>query len=209
MSQITGTPAGSVVSQEDRYLEGAPNVYFQDYRASELFNPDSAGFYYGLSGTPTYPVYALGCIENVALADKLTMNDVRCDNIGVVDTIQRRDYLVLTLTISTIFPLSTIRDILRGGAVTQANGTEKMGLGVIDQSRRSRVYMPTVYDQDNAYWLAFTLHKCKFVDAWSIGFRYGQQWQIANIKVHAYADATLPAAQQFATVYRRDPGILP
>lgn len=208
MSLLTGNPVGPVTSQEDLYIDGAPNVFYQNRDANPLFNPDGDGFYYGLSATVLQPVYGLGCIENVQLSDNLTMNDVRCDTDGVVDTIQRRNYLEVTLTISTIFPLSTIREILHGGPVTLSGGMEKMGLGPIDNSRRFMIWMPVVYDQDQADWLAFHLHKAKFVDAWQIGFRYGQQWQITNIKLHAYADTTKPTAQRFATIIRRDPSAL-
>lgn len=182
MALITGTPLGLVDAQEDLYIDGAPNVFFQDYTASLLNNPDADGFYYGLSGTTTYHVQGLGCVENLQLADNLTMNDIRCDTDGVVDVIQRRNYLELTLTVSTIFPLSSIREILHAGPVTLSGEIEKMGLGQIDQGKRFHLWMPMVYDQDNGDWLAWALHKCKFVDAWQIGFRYGQQWQITNGK---------------------------
>jgi len=208
MSLITGTPAGTITSQTDLYVDGAPNVYYQLDTANLLNNPDSDSFYWGLSATVAEPVIELGCIEGVQLADNLTMNDVRCDTAGDKDTILRRNRLELTLSISTLFPLSTIRDILRGGPVTLSGKVEKMGLGVINNQRRFRVYMPKVYDEDTGDYVAFTLHKCKFVDAWQIAFRYGQQWQITNIKVYAYARDTLPAAQQFATVIRADPSAL-
>lgn len=53
---VTGTPIGNLESAEDIYLEGAPTIYFQDATASPLSNPDSDGFYWGLSGTTTFPV---------------------------------------------------------------------------------------------------------------------------------------------------------
>jgi len=208
MSLITGTPQGTITAQEDLYVDGAPNVYYQLDTANLANNPDADGYYWGLSATVPQPVIELGCIEGVQLADNLTMNDVRCDTVGDKDTILRRNRLELTLSISTLFPLSTIRDVLRGSAVTLAGKVEKMGLGVINNARRFRVYMPKVYDEDTGDYIAWTLHKCKFVDAWQLGFRYGQPWQITNIKVYAYARDTLPSAQQFATVIRADPSAL-
>lgn len=209
MALITGTPLGSITSQEELYLEGAPNLWYQDDIANLLSNPDSDGFYWGLSGTTAYPAIALGCVEGVQLADNLTMNDVRCDTVGVKDTVMRRNYLELTLAIKTLFPLTTIRHILHGGAVTQVGSAlEKMGLGVIQQNIWFHVYGAKVYDEDTGDYINFTLHKCKFVDAWQIQFRYGQEWQIAGIKIRAFARDTLPSAQQFATIIRADPSAI-
>src|SRR3990167_9398805 len=142
MALVTGNPLGTITSQDEIYLEGAPNIWYQDDRANLLRNPDGDTFYWGLSATVTYPVIALGCVEGVALADNLTMNDVQCDTVGVKDTVVRRNYLELSLTLKTLFPLSTIRHILRGGAVTTTAGaTEKMGLGAINNNIFFRLYM--------------------------------------------------------------------
>ena len=48
MALVTGTPLGTINSQEDIYLEGSPNIYFQDAEAPPLFNPDADLFYWGL-----------------------------------------------------------------------------------------------------------------------------------------------------------------
>jgi len=208
MALITGTPLGTIVSQEELYIDGAPNLWFQDDRANPLHNPDADSFYWGLSGTTLYNVIALGCVDTVVLADNLTLNDVMCDSVGVKQTIMRRNYLELTLNISTLFPLATIRHILRGGPVTSGSGVEKMGLGVIDNNIFFRVYGAKVYDQDTGDYVNFTLHRARFVDAWSLAFRYGQQWQLTGIKVRGYAKDTYPEAQQFATVIRADAGAI-
>jgi hypothetical protein len=208
MPLVTGSVPGAT-TQEDLYVEGAPLVYFQDSRADELHTPDAQGFYWGLSGTTAYPVIALGCIDGVQLADNLTMNDVVCDTVGYKQTILRRNYLEVTLNISTIFPLSTIREILHGGVVTAGTGYEEMGLGPVDNTRFFHIYLPKVYDEDAPDWLQFTLHKARFVDAWTIAFRYGNQWQITGVKMRAYADDTKPTAQTFATMTRYDISALP
>lgn len=209
MALITGTPIGTIVSPDDIRLEGAPNIWYQDSRATPLYNPDSDGFYFGLSATVAYPVYELGCIEGVQLTENLTINDVQCDTVGFIDTIMRRNYLELNLTLKTIFPLAAMRALLRGGPVTSGNGLEKMGLGVVDNGASPfRLYLAKVYDETNADYLSMTLHRCKFVDAWTIDFRYGQEWQITGLKVRAYGLSSYPSAQQFATIIRRDPSAI-
>ena len=67
MGLLTGTPLGTIVSQEDLYVEGAAYVYFQDATATPLNNPDLDSYYWGLSGTASYNVYNLGCIQDVSL----------------------------------------------------------------------------------------------------------------------------------------------
>jgi hypothetical protein len=208
MALITGTPLGQINSQEDLYLEGAPNLYYQLDTATPLNNPDSDGFYWGMSGTVAAPVIALGCVDTVALADNLTMNDVMCDTVGVKDTLMRRNYLEFTLNISTLFSLSTIRDILRAGAVTSGSGLEKMGIGVIDNSRRFMVYGVKVYDESVGDHIMFHAHKCKFVDAWNLGFTYGNAWKLTGIRIRAFAKDTYPSTQQFMTVVRSDPSAI-
>jgi hypothetical protein len=205
MTLITGEPIGQQTDQEDLYLEGAPNIWFQDDRADLLNNPDSDGYYWGFSGTATYPAFELGCVEGVALADNLTMNDVVCDTVGVKDTIQRRNFLELTLTIKTIFPLSVLQHIIHGTAAVGLTDVEKMGLGSINNTLRYRVYMAKVYDDAVGDYLNITLHKAKFVDAWTLNFRYGDSWNLTGLKIRAFARDTLPSAQQFATIVRADP----
>ena len=210
MSLITGSPVGTVTSQDEIYIEGAPNLWYQNDLADELNNPDGDGFYWGLSATSTYPVYALGCIEGVQLADNLTMNDVQCDTIGVKDTIMRRNYLELTLTLKTLLPLSTITNLLRAGAVTLSGKVEKMGIGPINNNIWFHLYGAKVYDESTGDYLNFTLHRTKFVDAWTIDMRYGNAWQLTGIKVRAFPKdvAGWPSAQQFATILRADPSAL-
>ena len=200
MTLITGTPIGTITSQSDVRIEGAPNIWYQDYLAQELYRPDADQFYWGLSATATYPVIELGCLEGVTMADNLTMNDVTCDASGVTDTMQRRNYVELNLTLKTLLPLATIRHILKGGPVTTSGTIEKMGIGVIDNAQFFHAYWAKVYDESLGKFVNCTLHKCKFVDAWTIDFRYGNAWQITGVKLRAFALTSLPSAQQFATI---------
>ncbi len=52
---VTGTPIGNSPSQENTYIEGAASIFVQDYRANPLYNSDAQGYYWGLSGTSSYP----------------------------------------------------------------------------------------------------------------------------------------------------------
>lgn len=201
----TGTPLGNTISQEDLYLEGAPYLYFQDSRATPLNNPDLQGYYWGLSGTTQYPAYLLGCIQDVSLTEGVTMNDVRCDTVGVKDTIQKRDYVEFQLTILSQLPLSVLSKMLNLSTPTTGTGYEKVGIPQINNALSYHVYAPKVYDSsDPASWLLFYLHKAKFVDAWTMNMVYGGSWTLTGIKVRAYANDNYPAAQLFGTIARFD-----
>ncbi|RMD60175.1 hypothetical protein D6833_10260 [Candidatus Parcubacteria bacterium] len=210
MALVTGTPLGSVTTQEDLYIEGAPTIYIQDNSASPLYNPDSDGFYWGMSGTSTYPVYELGCVTDVSLTENLTMNDVLCDNIGVKDTIQQRNYLEFNFTIQSLLPFTVLRNIIGGGAVTQnvTEHTEKFGIGQINNNKYWMVYAPKVYDTDVGDYVVIHLHKAKFVDAWTINMPFGSPWQVTGLKIRAFADSSKPAAQQFGTIIRADASVI-
>lgn len=201
----TGTAVGNVISQEDLYLEGAPYIYFQDNRANPLNNPDAQGYYWGLSGTTTYPAYLLGCIQNVTLTQGLTMNDVRCDTVGVKDTIQKRDYIEFDMTILSQLPLSVMAKLLNLSTATVGTGYETVGIPQINNSISYHVYAPKIYDlADPVSWLMFYLHKAKFVDAWTINMVYGGPWTMTGIKLRAYANDSYPATQLFGVIKRFD-----
>ena len=211
MAIITGTPVGTITAQEDIYLEGAPNVYYQDYANGHLLkNPDSDGFYWNLSGTTAYPVYQLGCYNNVVFGEDVTVNAVRCDAVGDKDSVQRRNYLELTFEVQTAFPLSSMAALLKTGATT-TNGTEhteKMGIGPINNNTFYRVYLPKVYDEDTGDYVSITLHKAKVVGPFSWSFLSGENWKISGLTFRGYVDEDLPTAQQFATIVRVDPSVL-
>jgi hypothetical protein len=209
MPLITGTPAGTITSQTDLYWEGAPNIWYQNFAANELFNPDSDGFYWGLSATVAQPVWELGCLDTVVLSENLTMNDVICESSGYKATVRRRNYLEFSFNLATLLPLSTINELLSAGAVTVSGGVAKMGIGVIDNTKFFHVYAAKVYDESVGDYIAFTLHKCQFVDAWSLNMTYGANWKLTGVKARAFANTLLPTAQQFATVINLDPSVNP
>lgn len=208
MALVTGTPSGNVSAQDDLYLDSAPYVYYQDFNATELWNPDGDGFYWGLSGTSTYPAYQLGCYEDVRLAGNIEMTSVRCDATGDKNAIQKLSYIDLTFTLKTLLPLATLRHILRGGAVTSTPGaTEKMGIGQPNNQQYYHVYLPLVYDPDTGDWLSVTGHRCQFVDSWQIAFAYGAPTTMA-VTLRMFSDDTKPADQLFATIIRADPSAI-
>lgn len=209
MTITTGSPQGNVITQESLYIEGAPQIYIQDYRATPLYNPGSDGYYWNMSGTVLYPSLAIGCVQNVSLTEDITMNDVRCDMVGVVDTIQKRNYVDFNVEILSLFPLSVLGHLLNLSPADVVSGIETVGIPQIDQTQHYMCYAPKVYDEVNAYWLMFHLHKCKFVDAWSIDMTYGEAWKATGLKIRAYADQTKPAKQLFGVIRRMDAGALP
>lgn len=206
-SIVTGSAVGNVDSQEELYLEGSPYIYFQDNRANPLNNPDAQNYYWGLSGTTAYPAYLLGCIQDVSLTQGLTMNDVRCDTVGVKDTIQKRDYVEFNLTILSQLPLTVIRHVMGLSVPATGTGYETVGIGQINNSVHYMVYAPKVYDDAAAGWLMFHLHRAKFVDAWTLNMVYGGSWTLTGVKLRAFADDTKPAGQTFGVIKRFDPDL--
>lgn len=208
MALITGTPLGNVQSQDEIYLEGSPFIYVQDVTANPRFNPDADGYYWGLSGTSTYPVYQIGCVQDVSLTEGITMNQIRCDTVGDKGTIQRRDYIEFNITILSAFPLSTLRHMLNLSAPTTLTNIEKVGIGQINNNRFYMAYAPKIYDQDNGDYLMFHLHRAQFVDAWTINMKSGEPWTIQGLKLRAYADESKPQGQLFGVIVRADESAL-
>lgn len=206
---ITGTPVGTLTTQEEIFLEGSPYIFIQDATANLLRNPDSEGYYWGLSGTASLPVYQLGCVLDVSLTEGLTMNDVRCDTEGTKATIQRRDYVEFNLTITSLLPLTVLRHTLNLSIPTTGTGYEKVGIGGINNNRFYHVYAPKIYDEDTGDALYFNLHRAQFVDAWTIDFKQGEPWTVNGLKLRAYSDSTKPTTQRFGTIIRYDPSALP
>jgi hypothetical protein len=209
MALVTGTPLGTIDTQDEIYLEGAPNIYFQDATATPLNNPDGDGYYWGLSGTATYPVYQLSCFTDVALGEDLTINAVRCDTVGDKSAVQKRNYIELTVTVSTIFPLTVLSHILNISTPdTGLTDLEKVGIGKVNNNRYYMVYLPKVYDEDTGDYVLFHLHRAQFVDAWSIAMTSGENWNISGIRLRGYADETKPAGQLFGVIVRADPSAI-
>jgi hypothetical protein len=207
----TGAPLGNIIEQDEIYIEGAPWIYYQRSEADLLFNPDGDGFYYGLSGTVAYPVYALACYEDVSLTEDLTVNVIRCDKVGDKATIQKRNHLELAFALSSLFPLTTTQPIFakRGSAVTVSGALEKMGIGAINNNIFWHVYLPKVYDEDTGDFVSFTIHRAQFVDPWTLAMPSGDKWTLGGISLYGYADDSKPTDQQFATVIRADPSAVP
>lgn len=211
MTLLTGTPSGNIIATPELYLDQPPTFWFQDrYTAAGasvgLLNPpDADGFYWGLSGTTANPVYEGGCYENFQVADVRTINMVRCDTNGMRTAIQKRDQLNITFTLKALFPLAKIRHMLNLGPVTTTAGaTEKVGVGIIDNSKYYYVYFASIYDQTTGDYVNFTGHRVQFTNAWQLTFTYGQPATVA-IQASCFADTDKPDAQQFATIIRADP----
>lgn len=136
------------------------------------------------------------------------MNDVRCDTVGTKDTVQRRDYIELTLDISSLFPLSMMSDLMNLSTPDIGVDTETVGIGAINNQKKWMVYMPKVYDEESNDWLMIHLHKAKFIDAWSIDMTLGEPWKITGVKLRAYADDTKNAKEIFGLFKRFDASAL-
>lgn len=209
MTLTTGTPLGNIDYQDNIYIEGAPDVFFQDYTASELNNPDGNTYYWGLSGTTTYPVYGIGCLQDVTLTDNLTVNAIRCDNTGDAAVTQKRNHIEFNLTINTVLPLSVLNHIMRASTPLVSTGLEKMGIGKINNNRYYHVYLAKVYDEDVGDYVSITIHKAQFVNAMTINMRAGEPWQVTGVSLWGFSDDTKPSGQSFATIVRSDLSALP
>jgi len=208
MALVTGTPLGTITSQEDIYLEGSPNIYFQDADADPFNNPDGDGFYWGMSGTATYPVFEVGCPADVSMMEDVTVNDVLCDNVGVKSTIQQRNSVSLQFTIRSFFPLDVLRHMLRYGAVTETAPTQKTGIGQINNAQYWHVYCPKVYDTDAGDYIWIWLHRAQFVEAPTINMPFGSNWEVTGLQLRAFADTDKPAAQYFGMWGRADASVI-
>lgn len=209
MALVTGTPFGSITSQEDIYLEGAPTIYFQDATANPWFNPDASGFYWQLSGTSTYPVYEIGCPTDVTFTENITMNDVLCDNVGVKAVVQQRNYFEFSFSIMSFFPLTVLTNLLNGGTVVSATPAQMMPLGKINNDQFWHLYAPKVYNETDGDYVWIYLHKTQFVDAFSIAMTLGNPWKATGLKMRSFVDSTKPAAQQFGMFGRSDKSVIP
>ena len=209
MALVTGSPFGTLETAEELYLNKAPYIYFQDYNAAPFYNPDSEGFYWQMTGTATYNVFPIGCPFDVSLSDDVTMNDMRCDNVGVKDTAQQRNFVELGFTMSSLFPPQVLRHILHGGAVTEStvNHTQKFGLGAINNDQFWMVYAPLVYNEEVGDYIAIHIHKAKFVNSFNIAMTHGTNWAL-GVKLRAYADTTKPSTQQFLNWIRSDASVI-
>lgn len=208
MALTTGNPYGQIQVQEDIYLESAPTIWFQDYAAPTFFAPDGDGFYWQLSGTSTYPVYEMGCASSVNMTENLTVNDVLCDNVGVKDTVQQRNYLEFQFSIKSFFPLTALTRVLKGGTVVDAGITEKFGMSSVDNSKYYHVYAAKVYDETAGDYFAIHLHKAKFVNPFTINMPFGAPWEATGLVFRAFADTTKPANQRFGVFVRADASVL-
>lgn len=208
MTLVTGTPLGSTNAQDDIYLDTAPSLWFQDAQANLLNNPDGDGFYWGLTGSVSYGIFALECYEGVQLTAEYESNAIRCDTVGDKGQIQKVNHIDLTFTLKTLLPLATLTHILRGGTVTtNAGATEKMGIGQPNNQQYWQVYGALVYDETAGDYINLTLHRCQFVDGWPLAFNYGQPATYAVV-IRAFADSNKPADQLFMTVVRADPSAI-
>lgn len=202
------SPTGQIKTPNDLYIEGGPDSWFGGV---PRYSPDADGYYWGITGTVAKPVYQLGCYTGFQWRDNVQMTEVRCDTIGVVSTIQKRNYLEATFTLQALFPLTILGKYLKGADTVftdGANGVEKMGIGDIDNTLYFPFFFSKVYDPTNGYFVSVTGHRCQFVDAWDMNLQYGAPWTL-GVKVRFYADANKPSAQRFATVLRWDPSRIP
>jgi len=201
------TPTGTTVTAEDIFIEGAPEVWFG---GDEQYSPDADGFYHGIVGTADDPVYKLGCYENFRFQDNVQTNEIRCDTTGLEKTSQTRDYLTVTFDLKSLLPLQMLRHIIRGGAVTwnDAENSEKMGIGEIDNSLFYNFFFSRIYDTTAGDFVSVTGHRCQFTGNFQLQTPYAGAWMITGIEVRFYADNDKPAAQRFATVCRVDASAL-
>jgi hypothetical protein len=207
MALVTGSAMGTLTQQETLYVDGAPTIFFQNYDAGPMYNPDADGFYWQLSGTATYPVYEIGCVTDVSLTEDITINDVLCDNLGVKSSIQQRNYLEFNFTIQSFFPLSVLTYLLKGEVVTEAAPVEKFIMGPINNARYWQAWCPKVYDSDVGDYIGIQLHRCQFVEAFNIDMGFGAPWTATGLRLRAYIDDT-KTPSQFVTWIRSDASVI-
>jgi hypothetical protein len=90
------------------------------------------------------------------------------------------------------------------GTTTSASPLEYAPIGKINNNLFYHAWCPKVYDEDVGDYVGIMLHKCKFVDAWTLAMPFGDRWNLTGLKLRAFADTTKPAAQQFGVMLRSD-----
>jgi hypothetical protein len=201
------TPTGTIVTAEDIFIEGAPEVWFG---GDAQYSPDADGYYHGIVGTAGNPVYRIGCYENFRFQDNVSVNEIRCDTVGLKATSQTRDFMTVTFDLKSLLPLSMLRHIIRGSPTTWNDGenAEKMGLGDIDNTLFYRFFFSRVYDSTAGDFVSVTGHRCQFTGNFQLQTPYAGAWMITGIEVRFYGDDDLPDAQKFASVMRVDASAL-
>ena len=208
MPLVTGTPVGNILSQEEKYLEGSPYLYIQDYRATPLNHPDANGYYWNLSGTSTYPIYSLGCIQDTKFTDNVTLNMIRCDTVGDKAAIQRRNYIEIDFQLNSLLPLSITRILMKMFDSTVVSGKEYVGVSKINNNIYWMVYAPKVYDEVAGYWVMSHYHRCQVTGnfVWDNNLA---GHKLTGVKIMALIDETKPANQMFGVIARMDSNALP
>jgi hypothetical protein len=208
MTLTTGTPLGNIVTQEDRFLEGSPYLYIQDYRAGSLNHPDANGYYWNLSGTSTYPVYSLGCIQDVKMTDNVTLNMIRCDTVGNKAAIQRRNEVDVDFQLNSLLPLAVTKILMNMFDSLEVSGREYVGIGKINNNQYWQVYAPKIYDDVAGYWIMAHFARCQVVGnfVWDMNIN---GHKLTGIKIAALVDETKPANQLFGCLARFDASALP
>lgn len=207
--ESTGT-MGAITTQADQFIEGAPVIRLQQRLAGVnlLNNPDSDGFYYGMSATAAAPIYEWNCYTDVSLTEDLTVNDIQCDRQGNAGTIRKRNKLRLTLQLKSLLPLSTVQMALKLTGLVATTDYQKAGIGVLTNNSSDywRIWLPKVYEPATGKWIGIQLHKAITVEAFTLDFTAGQPW-MTQVTVDAYADDDMPDNQKFATIIHHDQDI--
>lgn len=208
MPLVTGTPVGNILSQSEIYMEGAPYLYIQDYRAGTLNHPDANGYYWNLSGTSQYPIYSLGCIQDVKLTEDVTLNMIRCDTVGDKAAIQKRNYLQIEFSLISLLPLSISAVLMNMFNSTTLSGKEYVGISKINNNIFYQIYAPKVYDEVAGYWIMMQLHKCQITGNFTWDMALAGQ-KLTGIKATAFIDETKPATQMFGVLANFNTTTLP
>lgn len=200
---------GNRSAQEDQFLEGAPSIWIQERvtGVNLLNNPDSDGYYWGLSGTSSYPAYEIGCYEGVSLGESIDINTIRCDKEGDQAGISKRNYVEVSFTLKSLLPFAVVAKLLNWSSVLTSSDYEKTGIGVIDNNKFYRMTLVKVYDDASGDYVLFQGHRVQFVQNSQVQMTYGQPWSV-EVTARAYADPNMPDAQKFMTVIRHDAAAL-
>lgn len=199
------TPTGTINVAEDVFIEGGPDLWFGGVLK---YDPDDNNYYWGITGTPATPAFQIGCYQNFQLSDDLTVNEVRCDTVGVKQDITRRNFLEATFDLQALLPLSELRHLLRLSSALAVPGdnVEYVGIGEVNQQDIHLVYFSRVYDPDTGDWVSVTGTRCQFRWTGPLQLRYGEPWMV-GVTVRFYANEDLPTDQRFATMVRYDPSV--
>lgn len=189
-------PTGANVISPAGFLTSFDGVFIQD-SAAPMAN--TTPYPWGLTGTPTYPVYNLGCLSGVTFTPTIEDMVIECDNGGEVYRTRRVKGYTISGTLKSVLPLSFLSNILGLGTPTDdtTQSIEFAPVGVY-VPRTFHVLIAGKYDNGS---VGFYFYKCT-ISGSNFKMPAGTNSAEVSLDITAFADTALPSTHSFGAVLR-------